>query len=285
VSASGFPSDAASCGSCGVALPGAARFCPSCGRDLGAERGAAVRAPSARRELSSATVSVPYAEARWFGLSPASLLLAVSFAGLGVAIVLFALGRWPWGLIVAGVSGLLAVFFVETARRKPDRAIAERARAAIVEARPRLGALLRSAAIRSRARSQITRIKLELRRLQARRRGLLTVFGDAVYRGADTDAATTRTYLEGVDARIDNLEEKLHRIAVYTRERIDAARLAVQDTQTVTRPEPYPPPDEGDLPGPVTVHEPAPPPDEGTPPAPDPVPTPGPAGDPEPPDD
>ena len=113
--------------------------------------------------------------------------------------------------------------------------------------------------------------------MHAHRRDLLTVFGDAAYRGAPTEGL--RSELEAVDARAAELEGEVQRVAAEGRERIERARLAVQETQMVSVPEPYPPPDEGNPPTPAPIPEPLPPPDEGTPPQPDPVPTPGPEPD------
>jgi hypothetical protein len=277
VNAFAFPGAAASCAECNSTLPAAARFCPACGVPLAPETvGTMLSGPSA-----AARRSVGYADARWFGVGPASVVLAVSVCGLAVAIAFLAVGQWPAGLIAGGFSVLLFIFFAEVARRKPDHAVSEWAAATLTRARGRLGSAIEMLAVQARAARERTWIMLELRRLDARRRSLLTGFGKAVYEGGDPEAA--REGLRLVDARIEGLRHELETAAARAHARIDEARLAVQDTQMVTRPEPYPPPDEGNPPGPVILPEPAPPPDEGTPPEPDPVPTPGPEGDPVPP--
>jgi hypothetical protein len=140
--------------------------------------------------------------------------------------------------------------------------------------RARAGSVLEGLAARGRAGRETVRLRHELVRLHAHRRELLTAFGDAVYRGVDEEPL--RRELEALDERAAALDAELQRLAAETRDRIEKARLAVQETQMVSVPEPYPPPDEGTPPAPAPVPEPYPPPDEGTPPQPARVPEPGP---------
>jgi hypothetical protein len=265
----------ASCVGCGAPLPDAARFCPGCGRPVDPETGTTVRSELPASETGPVPVSIAYAEPRWFGVTPPMVLLVLSLAGFVLAVVLFAIGHWPVGLILVGVAILLFTGFLEVARRKPDAAVTRLSAEAIDGMRARAGSALEALAARGRAGREAARLRNELVRLHAHRRELLVAFGDAVYRGDDPDPL--RRELEAVDEHARGLEAELHELLVATRERIEKARLAVQDTQMVQVPEPYPPPDEGTPPMPVPIPEPSPPPDEGTPPQPDPVPTPGPA--------
>jgi hypothetical protein len=213
-------------------------------------------------------------QAHWFGVTPPTTLLVVALLVLAAAVGLFAIGLWPAGLIVAGVGVLLVTAFVETARRRPAGPLLYWSARVFDRAKANAALLVEALAARGHAGREATRIRLELRRLQSQRRDLLAAFGDAIYHGAD--ATHLRARLEELDANAQRLDRELDDVAVSARERIRNARIAVQQTEMVTTPEPYPPPDEGDLPGPVITPEPLPPPDEGTPPQPDPVPTPGP---------
>jgi hypothetical protein len=225
-------------------------------------------------------ISYARSEARWFGVAPPHVLLLLTLAGFALAAFLFASGRWPLGLIVAGLTILLATLFLEVARRKPDGATTVRSLDAVDDVRARAGSIIEALAVRGRASREAALLRIELRRLYLRRRDLLTAFGDAVYRGAEAEGL--RRQLNDLDDRARRLDEELHALAVDARDRIEKARMAVQETQMLgpsqtTVPEPYPPPDEGNPAQPAIVPEPGPPPDEGTPPQPDPVPTPGPA--------
>jgi hypothetical protein len=266
--------DSVACAGCGAPLPTTARFCPGCGRPVDPDTGTTVRADVPPSETGPVPVAYAQAEPHWFGVTPPTLLLALAVAGVVVAIVLFATGHWPVGLILIGVSILLLVGFLEVARRKPDTAATRRSAEAFDGFRARTASTLEAFAARGRAGRESARVRMELARVHAYRRDLVAAFGDAVYRGAD--AEPFRAQLGTLDEYVRGLEAELERVVSATRKRIEMARLAVQETEMVAVPEPYPPPDEGTPPAPATIPEPAPPPDEGTPPQPDPVPTRGP---------
>lgn len=232
-------------------------------------------------ETGQVPISFTQAEPHWFGVTPPSLLLVLSVTALAVAIVLFATGGWPLGLILLGAGILLVAAFLEVARRKPDGAVTRRSAQTFDSFRARAGSTLELLAARGRSSRESARLRNELAYLQGQRRNLLTVFGDAVYRG-DRSADAFRQDLAALDERAATLDRELHQLGAATRDRIEKARLAVQETQMVV-PEPYPPPDEGTPPAPAIIPEPSPPPDEATPPTPDPVPNPRPETDPTPP--
>ena len=261
----------ASCIACGVPLPRSAAYCPGCGRPLDDEvADPTVRAEVPPTETGPLPVSISRAEPRWFGVPSSTALLVLSIVVFVFAVLAFVSGRWPVGLILAGIGLLLCSAFLELARRKPDSELSRRSLERVDDARARAGSVVEALMIRGRAGRDATMLRLELRRLYQRRRDLLTAFGDAVYRGADADGL--RNELEALDERARDLDDELHQLAVGTRERIEEARLAVQETQMVIVPEPYPPPDEGTPPTPPLLPEPSPPPDEITPPEPDPEP-------------
>jgi hypothetical protein len=214
--------------------------------------------------------------ARWFGIAPAALLLALAVLGVVLAIVLFALGRWPGGLIAFGASLFLLAAFGEAAKRKPDSAIAARSIDVFRAARERAGVAVGSAAARTRAQRELARARHELLGLQQKRQTMLVDLGAATL----ADDGERVTALKGEIGELDRLatekEAEMEAIQTRTREGIEAARLAVQKTMMVQIPgeepdedEPpapeYPPPDEGDPPDPARIPEPYPPP-EITPP-------------------
>jgi membrane protein implicated in regulation of membrane protease activity len=71
-------------------------------------------------ETGAVPVHVQRSDPRWFGVTPPHLLLGVAAGMCAVAIVLFATGRWPYGLILLGIGALLVAAFLEAARRRPS---------------------------------------------------------------------------------------------------------------------------------------------------------------------
>jgi hypothetical protein len=264
-----------SCTACGSAIPATARFCPGCGRPVDDETGTTVSAELPPDETGEVPISYTVAEPRYFGVPPAVVAGAIAVVALALAVVLFVTGHWPFALILLGIAVLCFAVFLEVARRKPDHAAARVSAAAVSHARERAAAALESLAARSRAGTETLRLRRRLGLLQAYRRDLLTAFGEAVYRGDEAAAEQLRAELGGADAQARDLEQELAAVVAATRERIESAQLAVQQTQMIELPEPYPPPDEGTPPQPAPVPEPYPGP-EIVPPTPDPVPTPGP---------
>src|SRR6266550_146504 len=102
---SGSQVAADTCQNCGAAVPAEARFCPSCGAP--ADAGSTVPAQVPLDETGPVPVAVQRSEPHWFGVAPPQLLLASAVVALALAFVLFALGHWPYGLILLGVGALL----------------------------------------------------------------------------------------------------------------------------------------------------------------------------------
>jgi hypothetical protein len=244
----------ARCANCSTKLAKGARFCPLCGHPVEARE----------REANE----VPPAETQYYGVTPTTLVLVLAIAVLVLAIVLFALGRWPFGLIGLGLSLFLGVVFVESARRRPDTTVnAVRARA---------GAAADSVATRGRTLGKVFSLRREQQRLAAARSQLLFELGDAVYRDDEQATAAAREQLREVDELLAQREAEMKRIVVEANERLDQRRLEVQPTEMVELPEPPAPPGKGTPSGPAVIPEPYPPPDEGNPPEPAVIPEPGP---------
>ncbi|MGZ4314583.1 MAG: zinc-ribbon domain-containing protein, partial [Gaiellaceae bacterium] len=112
----------ASCANCGAKLTKASRYCPQCGHPAAAGETKVMELPP--DETGVVPVQYERAEPRYYGITPTTLVLVLCGAALTLAVVLFALGRWPFGLIALGVSVLLVLIFLEAARRKPDGAVA-----------------------------------------------------------------------------------------------------------------------------------------------------------------
>jgi hypothetical protein len=260
----------ASCSSCGETLPENARFCPSCGTP--ADAGETVREEVPWHETGQVPVTYDIAEPRFFGVTPPFLLLGLAVLLFVFAIVLFASGRWPYGLIVLGIAALLVAAFLEAARRRPSRGLGHPTTAA----RERAQSTVETFRARAAATAEARRLRRVLMQIDGDRRVLLHDLGAATHFGDLEAQAAIRGQLAEVDLHEAHARAELDAVFAHADERIRRAQLPVQETMMVLPGEPTPPPGEATPPQPAVVPEPYPPPDEGTPPQPARVPEPGP---------
>lgn len=230
-------------------------------------------------ETGRVPVSMQVSEPRWFGVTPPSFLLGLAGVLFLLAIVLFAVGHWPYGLILLGVAALFLAAFMEAARRRPNTHDA--AARAGSDVRERARSSWETFRARSTAVAEARRIQSGLILLEAERKTALADLGAAAHLGDGTAEAAARARLSELDAREAALNARLHEQLALAGERIRKAQLPVQDTMMVLPSEPSPPPGEATPPQPAVVPEPYPPPDEGTPPQPAQVPEPSPGGPPD----
>jgi hypothetical protein len=223
-------------------------------------------------------VPVQYAqvEPRYYGIPPTTLVLFLSGAALTVAVVLFVLGHWPFGLIALGTCVVLLLVFLEAARRKPDGAAARSTAEALDGFRARAGVAAESLATRGRTTRRLLALRRELQRMGLLRARLLFELGDAVYRGDDQGTERARGQVGELDELAALREAEMEAFMVQTQERLARRRLAAQPTEMVELPERPAQPGEGSPGGPAVIPEPYPPPDEGNPPEPAIIPEPGP---------
>ena len=219
-------------------------------------------------ETGRVPVHYARAEPRYYGITPTTLVLVLAAAALTLAVVLFAIGHWPIGLIALGVSILLIVVFFETARRKPDGTVARSTADALETFRSRAGVAAESLATRGRAARQVLALRRELQRMAAVRTQLLFELGDAVYRDDEQATKTARGQLEELDELSARREAEMQAVVAGAQERLQQRRLEVQPTEMVELPDEPGTPGESDPGGPVVIPEPYPPPDEGNPPEP-----------------
>jgi len=234
-------------------------------------------------ETGRVPVTVSRIEPRLYGVTPATLVLVLAGATLTLAIVLFALGRWPLGLVLLGVTVLLVLVFLESARRKPTGTVSRSTAEALDAVRARAGVAAESLATRGRAARQLHALRRELQRMAALRGRLLFELGDAVYRGDEQATEEARGRVEEVDRLAAQREADMQQVVESAQHVLARRRLEVQPTEVAEQPqEPTPAPGEGNPPEPARIPEQYPPPDEGSPPQPAVIPEPGPAVIPEP---
>jgi hypothetical protein len=223
-------------------------------------------------EVGPVPRSLHEAEPRWFGVTPPSLLLGLTTLLFVLAIVLFAVGHWPYGLILLGLAALLLAVFLEAARRRPEEHAAVRAG---TEARERVRSRLEELRARSAASAEARRIQSGLLLVDGERKARLADLGAAAHARDGAAEAAARAALADLDLRELELRRRLDEQLEAAGERIRKAKLPVQDTMMVTPTQP-PDPSPGQPPQPAVVPEPYPPPDEGDPPEPARIPEPTP---------
>jgi hypothetical protein len=247
----------ASCGNCGRRLPKNSRYCPDCGQPVSDGGTKVLELPA--DETGPVPVTVAQAERRYYGVTPTALALGLAAVAIVAAIVLFATGHWPIGLILLGLVLLLLLVSVETGFFR-DRA----------------GFAADSFATRGRATTRIMAGRRELRKMAVLRGRLLLELGDAVYRGDEQATESARGRLAELDETWRQKEAEMHGVIAQAQDRLQRRRLEVQPTEMVQLPEDPPAPGEQDPSGPTVIPEPYPPPDEGDPPQPAIIPEPGP---------
>ena len=261
----------ASCTNCGSNLAKKARYCPQCGQPTSAGDRKVLDVPPV--ETGRVPVEYVNAEPRYYGVTPTTLVLVLAGVAFTVAVVLVALGRWPFGLIAAGAGVLLALIFLEAARRRPDGVVVRSTSDALDGFRARAGLAADSLATRGRAARRVLALRRELQRMRALRARLLFELGAAVYRGDDEATERARGQVRELDELAAQREAEMQGTLAQAQDRLQRHRLEVQPTEMVELPDE---PGQGDPSGPAVIPEPYPPPDEGTPPEPAIIPEPGP---------
>jgi hypothetical protein len=267
----------AKCANCGSKLAKRSRFCPQCGSPTDAGSTKVMEVPAG--ETGAVPVEYAQAEPRYYGITPATLVLLLAMGCLTAAVALFATGHWPFGLILTGLSVLFVIVYLEAARRRPGGAVARSTSEALAAFRARAGFAADSLATRGRAAKRVIVLRRELQRMAVLRSRLLFELGDAVYRGDDQATKTAREQVKELDELAARRETEMEGVVAGAQERIQQRRLEVQPTEMVELPEEPAPPGEGEPSGPVRIPEPYPPPDEGNPPEPAVIPEPGPLPD------
>jgi len=238
--------------------------------------------PLPPEETGPVPVDVVQAKPRFYGVTPAALVLVLAGAAAALSVVFFVRGDWPIGLVLAGVALLLLAFFIETARRRPTGRVTRASAETLDHFRSRASGTADSIATRGRALTRVLALRREIRQMASLRDGLLYELGVAVYRGDDQAIDTARGRLEELDRLMASTEAQMQEVLEAAQQRIQARRLEVQPTELMEPGGEAPGPGEVAPPEPAVIPEPYPPPDEATPPQPAIIPEPGPAVIPEP---
>jgi hypothetical protein len=199
------------------------------------DQGSTVQEHVPPNETGQVPVSLQRSEPHWFGVAPPELMLSVAVVAFIFAIVLFAIGHWPFGLILLGAGALLLAAFLEAARRRPQAGMTR----ASVEARERARSSWDTLRARQVAVAEARRIRSALMLLEPDRSRALQELGTAAYAGDTAAEAAVRDRLTELETRVTGLRAELDEVHGQANERIRKAQLPVQETQLVP-PEPQP---------------------------------------------
>ena len=221
----------AKCSNCGTELPPNSKFCLECGTAVAAGDTVVEEVPVP--EPAPAPVEPQVAERRFFGVPPSSILLLLVVAGLVFAIVLFALGEWPWALIVLGLSGFAATGLFTQARRLPAETsgVTKASLGAVDAVRARGRAVVETVAAHGSARMELSRLRREIAALSADRSERVRELGAAAYEGNKAAEKELKERIKQIDDDVQAKEAQMAKVTIDAQERIGRAKLEVQPTR------------------------------------------------------
>jgi hypothetical protein len=231
------------CAHCGNALAAESRYCPECGGRLGEDSFSRLRLTP-----------------------PSPLLLIAVLVGIG-GIILLAGTVWAWGAVALLAAAVLVLF-----DGLVDRSAAVQV---LADARGRAAATRESVALKSRGQMAVFRARRELAELHIEKDRIFRQLGEAVYSEDEEGMKAARTAVDAVVGRIRDKEAEIESLIRETEVLIQRVQAPVQETvkleappEPARVPEPWPPPDEGDIPEPPRPSpvEPTPGPEEPAPP-------------------
>jgi zinc-ribbon domain len=222
----------ANCTACGTELPPNSKFCLECGTAV-ASGDTVVEEVPVVPEPAPAPVEPQVAERRLFGVPPSSILLLLVAAALVFAIVLFALGEWPWALIVLGLAGFAATGLFTQARRLPDETsgLTKASLGAVDSVRARGGAVVETVAAHWSARKELSRLRREIASMSAERNERVRELGAAAYEGNKAAEKELKERTKQIDDDVQAKEAQMAKVTIDAQERIGRAKLEVQSTR------------------------------------------------------
>jgi hypothetical protein len=184
-------------------------------------------------EVGPVPVSIMNAEPTWFGVPPPLMLLGVTAGCFLIAIVLFATGRWPFGLILLGLAALACAAFLEIAKRRPDSTLTREALAAALRTKSWASNRLELARARSSAVAEAQRVRGARAVIESDRRQALLHLGEAVHSEDDAAEAMARERLSELKRAEEALAGRVEARQAEADERVRRVRMAAEPTLVV----------------------------------------------------
>lgn len=212
------------CANCGKELPADALFCPSCGRrasDLPADE-----------TVRGFPIDVHHAEARWFGLEPPVLVLAVMAVLVVLGVVLLLSGNLA-GVVAIVLAACLLPSFLAGARRWPDSPFARVGVSTAERVRDEADVAVASISTWSRAGRDVVRMRKEQFQLRRDRDAKIRELGVSVYK-EDGRADELKAEAKELDERIEANERELQKTIVGARRHVRKERASVVGTEVLT---------------------------------------------------
>jgi ABC-type multidrug transport system fused ATPase/permease subunit len=172
---------------------------------------------------------VTQATPRWFGVAPATVLLAIAGVAFVLGVVMVVAGSIVLALLLLGIAALLTAAVLEVARRKPDTLAVQRAARAADSLRARVAFAAHATRAPSDARREIARRRAEALRLDTERERLMRAFGEAAYRGEE--AMQLRAEIDALETRRAALAAEAAQIAAAAAAEVERASRAMQPTE------------------------------------------------------
>ena len=191
------------------------------------------RAVELPHEAGPVPVTIVHAEPRWFGVPPPLVLLGLTAVCPLVAIVLFAIGSWPFGIVLLGLAALFAAAFLEIAKRRPDSRPARETHAAVARALSWASGRLEVARARSSALAEEQRVRSARAVIESDRRQALLQLGEAVQSEDAAAEATARERLSQLERAERSLAGRVEARKAEAEARIRRVRTASEHTLVV----------------------------------------------------
>jgi hypothetical protein len=171
------------------------------------------------------------AERTVFGVTPTTAVAVLSLIALASGVAFLFSGGLLAGVLLLLGGLFLAALFLEQALHLRE-SVVDRAAAGAVD-RSRALAGFAGAATRawSGAGRELTRLRLERRRLAGERSRLLVQLGTAAYAEDDAELAALRARMRELDRRVEECETDRRSAVDRARRRTSRERLAVASTQ------------------------------------------------------
>jgi len=182
-------------------------------------------------EAFDAPVSYRAAERTLFGLTPTAAVAVLALLALVAAAALALTGQLVASLLLLVGALLLAALFLEQALHRRESAIDRVAASAVDRSRGLVGFAGASARAWTAASRDVTRLRLELRRLKRTRAQLLAQLGAAAYAENDAELTALRARMRVLDERIDECDASVRAAIGRARHRTSRERLAVASTE------------------------------------------------------